>query len=185
VRAALELHAVVGPAATSLSAVAERAGVQRNTLYRHFPDERSLFYACSGLHVDEHPMPDVAAWRVVADPAERAARGLGQLYAYWKETETLTANVLRDAEVDAVVREVNEDRVAGLMAAMRDALLDAWPQRDRSERLVAMVELALAFHTWQSLVRRSGLANADAASLMASSFVAAAAAGGGAAESAA
>ena len=42
---AVELHGTVGPARTSISAVAERAGVRRSTLYRHFPDEAALFDA--------------------------------------------------------------------------------------------------------------------------------------------
>ena len=71
--AAMELHGTVGPARTTVSAVAERAGVQRHTVYRHFPTEDDLFAACSA-HFDElHPWPDSEAWRREADPA-RAAR---------------------------------------------------------------------------------------------------------------
>src|SRR5262245_60669432 len=45
--AAIELHGTVGPSRTTMSAVAERAGVERRTLYRHFPNEADLFAACS------------------------------------------------------------------------------------------------------------------------------------------
>ena len=86
VRAAVDLHRRVGPARTSLSAIAEEAGVQRNTLYRHFPDEGSLFQACSGAFFAEHPLPDPAPWKELDDPVERARRALGELYAYWRTT---------------------------------------------------------------------------------------------------
>ena len=47
VDAAVELHTSVGPARTTISAIAERAGVERHTVYAHFPDEPTLFRACS------------------------------------------------------------------------------------------------------------------------------------------
>ena len=47
VEAAVALHTSVGPARTTISAIAERAGVERHTVYAHFPDERTLFRACS------------------------------------------------------------------------------------------------------------------------------------------
>src|ERR1044072_3239766 len=76
VEAAVDLHGSVGPAQTSLSMVAERAGVQRHTLYAHFPDERSLFVACSRLHAERHPLPDAAPWRAIKDRHERLCVGL-------------------------------------------------------------------------------------------------------------
>src|SRR5262245_9867454 len=106
--AAVELHTSIGPAGTTLSAVAERAGVQRNTLYRHFPDERSLVYACSGLVAEEHPIPDPVEWSGLDDPVDHVRAVLGDLYAYFEEHEQLIAHVVRDAEVDPNVREVFE-----------------------------------------------------------------------------
>lgn len=170
VEAAVELHEARGPVATSLSAVAERAGVQRNTLYRHFPDERSLIYACSGHYLDLHPLPDPAGWEQVSDPVARARRGLAELYSYWESTEAMTAHALRDAEVDPVTREVMEERMSAPMTAIRDALLSAWPRGRGHKRLAAAVELAIGFRTWQSLVRTSGLGNDAAAELMATSL---------------
>src|SRR6187549_1558951 len=76
VEAAVELHGSIGPAATTISMVAERAGVQRHTFYAHFPDEWSLLLACSGLALERDPLPDAAPWRAIADPAERLSVGL-------------------------------------------------------------------------------------------------------------
>jgi AcrR family transcriptional regulator len=179
VEAAVELHAATGPARTTLSAVAERAGVQRNTLYRHFPDERSLLYACSGLYSGQHPLPSPDGWVAIADPVERARNGLGELYAYWEQNEQMMANVIRDAEVDPVTREVQAHRTAEPMAALRGALLAPWPRGRGFKRLEAAVELALGFRTWQSLVRESGLTSAVAADLMATSLGCVAAQGAG------
>lgn len=172
IAAAVGLHAEIGPARTTLSAVAERAGVQRNTLYRHFPDERSLLFACSGKFTDEHPLPDAEGWRAVGDPTDRAKHGLRELYAYWQANEQLITSVARDAQVSPLVREVNQLRTADQVAAMRAALLEGWPGRRRKRR-EAVADLALSFPTWQSLVRRSGLSVTAAADLMASLLAAA------------
>src|SRR5918996_4055938 len=67
--AAVELHGRVGPARTTISAVADRAGVQRATVYRHFPDEDALFAACSGHWAAMNPSPDPSAWQAIRDPA--------------------------------------------------------------------------------------------------------------------
>ena len=116
--AAIELHGTVGPARTTLSAVAERAGVERRTLYRHFPDEAELFEACSTAYFAANPWPDLDAWRAIRDPGERLAHGLDELYAYYERTAPMFANVLRDAELVAFAR----DAVAPLEAYLRDAV---------------------------------------------------------------
>lgn len=172
VEAAIELHGTTGPARTTMSAVAERAGVQRNTLYRHFPDERALLYACSGLHGARHPLPSADGWRAIRDPLERARHGLGELYAHFERNEAMIANVTRDAEVDPVTREISTERMSEPMGALRSALLDGWARARgrRRTRLEAMIDLALSFRTWQSLVRDGGLDSADAAELMATTL---------------
>ena len=78
--ATVELHRTVGPAATQVNEVARRAGVQRMTVYNHFPDETSLFSACSAHWRALHPAPDLAAWRAVEEPGARLRLGLGELY---------------------------------------------------------------------------------------------------------
>src|SRR5262249_39398109 len=84
VEATVDLHSSIGPAQTSLSMVAERAGVQRHTLYAHFPDERSLFLACSGLVMERDPLPDAAPWRSIEDRRERLRTGLAAVYGWYQ-----------------------------------------------------------------------------------------------------
>ena len=162
VAAAVGLHGTQGPARTSLSAVAEKAGVQRNTLYRHFPDERALLDACSAHFSRLHPMPTAAGWADLADLLERTRRGLAALYAYWEANEELVGHVLRDAEAEPTVREVSERDWGPPLGEIRAALLAG----SADGELAATVDLALSFRTWQSL-RGSGLATSEAVDLMA------------------
>jgi AcrR family transcriptional regulator len=161
VEAAVELHTSLGSSRTSVSAIAERAGVQRHTYYRHFPDDRSLFLACSGLHAERDPLPDAEIWRTIADPVERLRRGLAELYAYYARNESLLANAIRDAETDPVTREVGELRFGRPLAAMRAALAEGL-----GGRAPAALDLALDFNTWRTLVRRTGLSQDEAVDLM-------------------
>lgn len=162
VEAAVELHGSVGPALTTVSMIAERAGVQRHTFYAHFPDERSLFEACSGRAMERDPPPDAAAWAGVDDPRERLQVGLGALYRWYARNAGLMACVLRDAEHHALTREVAEMRMGPYFAACRETLgagLEATPR--------AMLELALSFFTWRTLARDAGLGPEAAAAAMA------------------
>ena len=172
--AAIELHGTVGPARTTLSAVAERAGVERRTLYRHFPDEAELFAACSTAYFEANPWPDLDAWRAIRDPGERLAHALDELYAYYEGTAPMFANVLRDAELV----EFAHDAVAPLEAHLRDAAEVLAAGRGLRGRrrllLVAALRHALAFPTWRSLTR-SGVGRADAVVLMTTLVEAAAA----------
>jgi AcrR family transcriptional regulator len=162
VEAAVELHGTVGPARTSLSMVAERAGVQRNTLYAHFPDERSLQLACSGLFLERHPLPEAAPWRAIADPAERLRAGLEAVYGWYGRTEAVTACVLRDAEHHDQTRQTAELRFGPAVEAWHEVLGEGLtaPQR-------AVLHLALGFHSWRALVRDSRLSAPAAAEVMA------------------
>src|SRR3954463_9726417 len=103
--AAIELHGTVGPSRTTMSAVAERAGVERRTLYRHFPNEAELFEACSNHYFAAPPWPDVDGWRAIRDPGMRLEHALDELYAYYEVTEPMYSNVLRDAELVDSARE--------------------------------------------------------------------------------
>ena len=110
VEAAVELHGDVGPAATTFSMVAERAGVQRHTLYAHFPDERSLLMACSGLVAERDPPPDALTWRDIEDGRKRLSMGLRAVYDWFERSSALFGCVFRDAERHALTREISELR---------------------------------------------------------------------------
>ena len=152
VESAVDLHGSVGPALTSLSMIAERAGVQRHTLYAHFPDERSLFLACSGLTLERDPLPDAAAWRTGGDGAERLRIGLLAIYGWYERNADLAACVLRDAEYHPLTKEIAELRYGPFMAAYQEVL-----GADLGTAQRTVLRLALSFFTWRTLVRESGL----------------------------
>jgi AcrR family transcriptional regulator len=161
VEAAVELHGSVGPAATTVSMVADRAGVQRHTFYAYFPDERSLLTACSGLVQDRDPPPDPAAWRRIADRRRRLSTGLGVIYDYYKRNAALFSCVLRDAEYHALTREITELRY-GPSKANWETVLGA----DLSARQRSVLVLALSFYTWRTLAGEAGLEQAGAVEAM-------------------
>jgi AcrR family transcriptional regulator len=166
VEAAVELHRTVGPARTSVSSIADLAGVQRQTYYRHFPDMRSLFMACSGLYMERHPMPDPDAWRGISDPEERLRTGLAELFAFYAASEGILANVIRDAETDPLVAEIVELRMAA-MADLRGVLLDGLERNRSALSLDVALDLAIDFNTWRLLVLRNGLSHERAIELLA------------------
>jgi AcrR family transcriptional regulator len=163
---AVELHGSVGPAQTSISAVAERAGVRRSTVYRHFPDEAALFDACSSHWRQANPLPDLGRWAAIEDPDERLSAALGELYEFYGGTERMLDNLLRDEEtVPSVTRTFR--RFRDYIAAARDTLMAGRPVRGHArERVRAAIGHALTFRTWQSLVREQGLDGPHAADLM-------------------
>ena len=163
---AVELHGTVGPSRTSMSAIAERAGVRRSTLYRHFPDEVAVFAACSAHWISENPPPDLARWADVADPAGRLEAALEELYAFYGRTERMYANLHRDEEIVPAVKSQFAG-FRGYLAAARTTLLRGRPARGRARaRAGAAIGHALAFTTWRSLVREQGLDDREAAELM-------------------
>lgn len=166
VEAAVDLHGSVGPAQTTVSMLAARAGVQRHTVYAHFPDERSLLMACSGLAAERDPLPEPDEWRGIAGRQERLRAGLGALYAWYERNAELLACVLRDAEFHSLTREIVELRNGPAMAAYAKALGHGLGDRQRS-----MLQLALAYSTWRNLAREQGLGSVGAADAMAAAVV--------------
>ena len=152
VEATVDLHGSVGPALTTLSMVAERAGVQRHTLYAHFPDERSLYLACSGLAMERDPLPDAEPWRAIADRRERLRTGLRAIYGWYERNAALAACVLRDAEYHALTKEIVAMRIGPHMAAYHEVLGAKLSAKQR-----AVLALALSFFTWRTLAREGGL----------------------------
>ena len=145
IEAAVELHGTVGPALATLTMVAERAGLQRHTRYAHFPDERALLWACSGLVEEGDPLPDVAAWHALPDPCERLRTRIGALHAWYARNAGLAAYVLRDAEHHAPTRKIAALRLGLPLRAMQKVPKEGFDPAQR-----AMLGLMLGFHAWRS-----------------------------------
>jgi AcrR family transcriptional regulator len=163
---AVELHGTVGPAHTTISAIAERAGVRRSTVYRHFPDEVALFDACSSHWAAANPVPDTGAWASIDNPDERLHTALDELYAYYRRTERMMDNLHRDEATVPVVAK----RFAGFhgyIASARDLLMQGRALRGRRrDEARAAVGHALAYTTWRSLTREQELTDDQAVALM-------------------
>lgn len=141
VEATVDLHLTRGPAATQITEIARRAGVQRRTVYNHFPDDATLFAACSAHWQARHPAPDPTGWSDLR-------QGLRELYAWYRETEPMTANVLRDAQVLPSLRRVIEPALGAYLEAVRAVLARG---RGRGRRIEAAIRLVTDFHAWRSL----------------------------------
>jgi AcrR family transcriptional regulator len=162
VQAAVDLHTTIGPAHTTISAIAERARVQRHTVYSHFPSETDLFAACSADWAARHPFPDATAWMAIEDPEQRLRAALAAVYE-WYETVGDELDVFRrDARIHATTAELVAKREARLLG-LRDALANGWPRR---KAVRAALAHALELETWDSLVRRHGLTRQQAADAM-------------------
>jgi AcrR family transcriptional regulator len=165
-RAAVDLHGSIGPARTTVSAVAQRAGVQRATVYRHFPDAESLFAACSRHWLDQNAPPDPSQWAATEPPDERLREGLAALYDWYGRCEQMIELTSRDAAVVPAMRKAAAARRVYLESAL-DALLAGRAAVPASASTVrAAIGHAVSFETWRSLVRRQGVSDAVAADLM-------------------
>ena len=165
-QAAVKLHGSVGPARTTVSGVAKEAGVQRATVYRHFPDEESLFQACSAHYWAHHPLPDVEAWKGIGDPGERMRRALDELYAFFERNEDMLEKTGRDSHL---VPAMDGPREAFMAFAqyVAEVLTKGRPERGAARRRVAAATgHAISFPTWQSLARAQGLTNAEAVAVV-------------------
>jgi AcrR family transcriptional regulator len=163
--AAVDLHGSIGPAKTTITAIAGRAGVDRLTVYRHFPTEDALFDACSTHWRTAHPLPDPAGWATIAAPEARLRQALIQLYAWYRANHAMMENVLRDAPDVAPLAD-RPRRWADYNRAVVDALVPGWKARGRRARLLrAALAHAVALGTWKSLTG-TGLDDDTAAELM-------------------
>jgi AcrR family transcriptional regulator len=174
-RATLELHEILGPALTTRSAIAERAGVTRPTVYSHFPDELSLGKACSSLELSDNPLPDPGPWQEIADPERRMRVALGELYAYFRRREELWANILRDQEMpltndDPEAREADAEIMEPIFLhweRMKQTLAAGWGASEGTPRLLpSAIGFALDFQAWRAMVRTQGLSDEQAIELM-------------------
>lgn len=162
VDAAVKLHTTVGPARTTVKAIAEGAGVERLTVYRHFPDVDSLFEACSTRGRALWPPPQPAGWASIADPRARLKTGLLDVYRYYEKRGDGFAAIMRDFNsLPPWLREA----LRAQQQVMIKVLMRDWP--DRPGRLLrAALGHAIDFHTYRSLVRDQGLKLQEAAQLM-------------------
>jgi AcrR family transcriptional regulator len=163
---AVELHGTLGPAQTTMSAVAERAGVRRSTLYRHFPDERALFGACSAHWAEANPPPDISRWPEVEDPDERFGVALAELYAFYRQTGEMLDRLLRDAPTVPVVDELMGAFRAFVDEAAKILMRGRGLRGNAAKRTRAAIGHALAFRTWQDLTEAQGLDDGAAVQLM-------------------
>lgn len=153
VEAAVKLHEALGPANTSIKAIAEEAGVQRLTVYRHFPDDASLFQACSSHYLGLHPPPDMAGWAEVIEASKRSHTALTAIYRYYRQTERMWRVAYRDADQIAALQEPMS-RFEAYLDAVSDDLVKAWNQTGPAKRqLHDTLRHALRFSTWQSLAQ--------------------------------
>jgi len=174
-RATLELHEILGPALTTRSAIAERAGVTRPTVYSHFPDELSLGKACSSLDLSENPLPDPVRWEEISDPEERLRSALTDLYSYFHRREQLWANVLRDQELlysndDPEALEADAEIMGPIhlhWEQMKETIAAGWgPSEGIPQLLLGAIGFALDFQAWRAMVRTQGMSDEQAIELM-------------------
>ncbi|MEA2516512.1 MAG: hypothetical protein QOG16_350 [Actinomycetota bacterium] len=150
--ATIDLHRTIGPVATQVSEIARRAGVERRTVYNHFPDQISLLRACSQHWRELHPTPDLASWLAIEDPQQRLHQALRDLYRWYRETEPMTAKVLRDADTLPELRKIIDSGLSAYLDRVRGVLAEAAsPPARRRDRSEAAVRAVVDFHFWRSL----------------------------------
>lgn len=152
VDALVELHQELGPKNTTIAAVAERAGVQRLTVYRHFPDEAAMLQACSGRWAAQNPPPQEAAWQNIRSAENRVQTALLAINDYYSRNHEMLAKVYRDAS------EVKP--LAGIMdgfdtyfAHLADNLTAAIMNGGKNPTVRAVARHLVRFSTWQSMSR--------------------------------
>jgi len=166
VEATVALHEELGPAQTTISAIAARAGVERLTVYRHFPDEEALFSACTTEYWSQYPIPDPQPWVDVADPMERLGVALRELYAYYRQTEAMTLKSMRDVAVKPALAKAVEAKRDHWMR-IQEVLMDGWTADAEQMRLIAAaVGHATGFQAWHELCRQQGLTEEEAIEVM-------------------
>jgi AcrR family transcriptional regulator len=166
VEAAVDLHMSLGPSRTTFKAIAERAGVERLTLYRHFPTERDLFLACSSHYLAQNPLPQPGGWRNVRDPRARLRRALRELFRYYARTESRWVLIGRDRLLRPDLAEFGVPYLER-WAEMHEVLSDGWSVRGARRKLLdAALGHALDFRTWSSLMRQQRLGEGQAIMLL-------------------
>ena len=165
VDATVALHEEIGPARTTIKAIAERAGVERLTVYRHFPDEASLFGACGARFRELHPPPDPAEWAATVEPVERLRSALTAIYSFYRDNKAMLTNSARDAEHLPALQTARAP-FGRYLSAVKGILAAGWAAPTEPGMPDAALGHALDLQTWLSLTDRQGLSDADAVELM-------------------
>jgi len=166
VAATMALHEELGPARTTISAIAERAGVERLTVYRHFPDDRALFHACSSRFLEGNPPPDPESFRDAPSAEERVRKTLLAYYRYYRATKGMWRSVYRDVELVPANAEVVAE-FDGYLKGIRDVLTKVLAGSTAERRaLRPVLGHALRFATWESLDEEGLSDAAKAASIL-------------------
>ena len=163
VEAAVALHGSIGPARTTIAGIAEKAGVTRLTVYRHFPDDEALFSACSSHWLSQQQLPDPEEWSRHADPLERLTVGLSDLYGFYRRGEAMLTRIYADWDALPQARRTG---LESTNAHFRNILLEPFPEPNRNRRFNATLSHAVSFWTWRSLCHDNGLSNDDAVDVM-------------------
>ncbi len=148
--AAVELHGTIGPAKTTVTDIAERAGVSRMTVYNHFPTEQELFVSCSTHWSDRNPFPEPTLWSGIRDPAERLTAGLGEMYGWYAQKRGMLENVLRDERSMPSVARVMDELWRPYLEELVGALVEGWSEAPEDSPAVrAALRLVVDFETWR------------------------------------
>jgi AcrR family transcriptional regulator len=165
IEATAELHSTMGPAHTSVLAIARRAGVERPTVYRHFPTTEALFAACTAHHWANNPLPDPEIWLGIPNATERLQQALRDHYAYYARHEAMLWNVQRDLYDNPELRRFGGYRISHRQRAI-EILAGAWSVKGESHRLLrAAIAHAVDFFAWRSL-HQLGLLDEEVITLM-------------------
>ncbi|MBX3000139.1 MAG: TetR/AcrR family transcriptional regulator [Caldilineaceae bacterium] len=165
IEATISLHQEIGGPGTTISAIAERAGVERATVYRHFPDEYALLRGCTGHYLASNPPPDPAAWARIDDRTQRLRIALTDIYGYHRQTEVMMGRAVIDIPQMPVLREVLAPMIE-FWQTVRDLLAEPWAVEENADLFSAAIGHAIAFQTWQSLVRDQGVEDEEAVALI-------------------
>ena len=166
IQAAAALHDELGPARTTVSEIARRAGVQRLTVYNHFPDETDLFEACGAHWMAEHPLPDMSTAFADADAAEALRQVLTGLYGWYRQNQRSNEHLQRDRLLMPALDAVMSIRMDQQMVSLADTLAAGFKGADHPFEVRVAVALALDFWTWRRL-SHEGLTDGGAATVMA------------------
>jgi len=164
--AAVHLHGTLGPARTTMKAIAEQAGVRRATIYNHFPSEYELLDACSSHWFGENPPPDPSGWARIDDPDTRVRQGLAEMYDYYNRGRYMLEKVLRDAAIVPAMEEIRQNKWLPMIESIIGILAKEQNNPEKDKRVRASLRVALDFFTWRTLIE-SGLSNEEAAELAA------------------